>query len=407
VQSIAGASYTSGTMIMALSGTNTAAMLTIGTASGNIPDAEGVRDLIGATMVAGPGLYSIVNDSGDTVTFYRDDRSCVVLEPYYLPQITSSGAAYHSIVSTERLVPTYSGALAAIQGSGDIGTGATGITASAVAQLRGSGSALRISTLYDQSGNGRNAAQATTARQPGLHDQVLVNGKPWILFDGKRSDLTDQNPHPVGLDLTLSLNSRSNTRIMLIDPTASIVAQEFERCDTSPGKNLYTLSGPGSPYTPVNSGNLQYGDASAAASFAVKAPSSPFVLAVRDSASGQDLFVNGDKYTSATVPASTTLTAFKWGYTSGVSLDQFWANFRGAAYITISGNVSDHDIQQITRCLLYRWGLLRDKLPRVALIGDSISEGVAALLTQNGPFWWRDDIGQPVESTIGASPASS
>jgi hypothetical protein len=33
---------------------------------------------------------------------------------------------------------------------------------------------------------------------------VLVNGKPWILFDGKRSDLTDQNPHPVGLDLTLS-----------------------------------------------------------------------------------------------------------------------------------------------------------------------------------------------------------
>jgi hypothetical protein len=184
---------------------------------------------------------------------------------------------------------------------------------------------------------------------------------------------------------------------MLIDPTASIVAQEFERCDTSPGKNLYTLSGPSSPYTPVNSGNLQYGDASAAASFSVKAPASPFVLAVRDSSSGQDLFVNGTKYTSATVPASATLTAFKWGYTSGVSLDQFWANFRGTAHITVSGNVSDHDIQQITRCLLYRWLAANDKLPRVALIGDSISEGVAALLTQNGPFWWRDDIGQPVE----------
>jgi hypothetical protein len=114
----AGASWSAGVQIPTLTAANTVALKTVGIASGNIPDAEGVRDLIGATLVAGPGLYSIVNDSGDTVTFYRDDRSCVSLEPYYLPQITSSGAAYHSIVSTERLVPTYSGALAQIGGTG-------------------------------------------------------------------------------------------------------------------------------------------------------------------------------------------------------------------------------------------------------------------------------------------------
>jgi hypothetical protein len=329
---------------------------TVGIASGNIPDAEGVRDLIGATLVAGPGLYSIVNDSGDTVTFYRDDRSCVSLEPYYLPQITSSGAAYHSIVSTERLVPTYSGALAQIGGTTDIGTGATGLTAGAVSTLRDGGSALRISTLYDQSGNGRHATQSNSARRPGLHDQVLVNGKPMDPL--RRQALRPHRPEPApgraGPDAEPEQPVEHPDHAHRPDGEhrgAGVRALRHQ-----PGQEPLHAVGPvARPTRPSTAATFNMAmRARRPRSGSRRRPrpsSSPSATARRAGSLRQR-----HKYTSATVPASATLTAFKWGYTSGVSLDQFWANFRGMAYITISGNVSDHDIQQITRCLLHRWG---------------------------------------------------
>jgi hypothetical protein len=394
LSALAGVAWGGGSQILLLTGPDTVTLATVGTATGNIPNAEGVMDLISSTVIPGAGLTAIYDDVADQLKIVRDDRASYSPECFYLPQIFSSGAAYHCVASTERLIPGYSGALANI--GTDLGVGASGITATEIAQARAGGSSpVRIVTLYDQSGGGRNLTQATSARRAGFHDSVLLRGKPMILFDGKRSDIG--NPHPVGFDATLSLNSRSNTRIMLIDPTASIIPQTFERCDTGSGKNLYTYTPPSPPYTPDQNGNIQYGDGGAAFGSTFKAPAQPFVLAVRDRSAGQDVFVNGVKSSTTNVPAAATLTAFHWGYSSGVGLDQFWANMRGTTYLTISGDVTDHEIQQITRCLLHRWNIQRTKAPIVSLQGNSIEEGVAADLTCNLPFWIRDILGQFVE----------
>jgi len=100
----------------------------------------------------------------------------------------NSSAAY----SLRKLRTAYSGAAINVRRSSDGATQNIGFTASNdldTASLKafvGTGNGF-VTTWYDQSGNGRNATQATAGEQPQIVDNgalITMNGRPALRFDG-------------------------------------------------------------------------------------------------------------------------------------------------------------------------------------------------------------------------------
>lgn len=102
--------------------------------------------------------------------------------------------------SARLLNPSYSGSALRVRRSSDnteqdIGFNAAGVlNESALTTFVGAGNGF-VTTLYDQSGNSRNATQITAANQPRIVSAGVIakqNGKPAMVFDGVASyfDLT-------------------------------------------------------------------------------------------------------------------------------------------------------------------------------------------------------------------------
>lgn len=106
---------------------------------------------------------------------------------------TYSGAA--AAYSLRRLTWAYGGPVVRVRRSSDNTEQdftATQVTDGTLTTFCGAGNGF-VRTWYDQSGNGRNAAQTTTANQPQIVSSgsiLLVNSKPALSFDGTNDLLT-------------------------------------------------------------------------------------------------------------------------------------------------------------------------------------------------------------------------
>jgi hypothetical protein len=230
---------------------------------------------------------------------------------------------------------------------------------------------------------------------PGINEALPSDGHFPFLFDGKRS--TINNGHPVGFDI--SVQSRRPQQYPLLRARAAQLGHlpGVGALDGTVARNCYTSSGFSPPYAPDGNGKIQYGDSGAAVPFAFL-PSNKVVVAIRDKASGCDIFVNGVKTTSATVLAAGTISAIKVGYQLVSGLSNFWVNMPIHAFGYASGQLSDFDIQQTTWALAQRFGVNLDNTrPRIVISGDSIMESVAMTQCRTWPSLFQNALSKPVE----------
>ena len=293
--------------------------------------------------------------------------------PTYLPALTTAGASYHMAMSSERLVEGYGGPL--VQAGGQ-DFGGIRVSPAAVQAARGGAEAIRIETLYDQTGGGRHAVQADAAKQFALSDLVNTGAALPIIVDGRRSDTGGVFR---AMSAPVALAGRGYTRALVIEPTASIIPQLL--CST--GEHvLYThsLGVPDTPqFGPSNNGNITLNSGGSA--FA-KVLAAPIVLLLRERSDGSDLFYNGAKVPSAAAPATGALTTLDLG--AIVGLEAFNPNLRVLADVAVSGSMSDADCAALDAALRDRFGIAAWGVnARVMLIGDSIAEGVATTLTRD------------------------
>lgn len=121
-----------------------------------------------------------------------------------LDGISNVAAAY----SLRKLRSAYSGSAVRVRRSSDsteqdIGFASDGeFDSSAFSSFIGGGTGY-VKTWYDQSGNGRNLAQTTTANQPSI-TLSAVNSKPAIVFDGSDDSFTYASSITIGSALVLS-----------------------------------------------------------------------------------------------------------------------------------------------------------------------------------------------------------
>lgn len=113
---------------------------------------------------------------------------------YLLDDYSGAAAAY----SLRQLSSSYSGNAVKVRRSSDntetdIGFVGGELDTASLSSFAGAGDAFVVS-WFDQSGNSKNATQATTANQPKIYDSVTgvitENGKPTVQFDGTDDVLT-------------------------------------------------------------------------------------------------------------------------------------------------------------------------------------------------------------------------
>ena len=152
------------------------------------------------------------------ITIFRPGRRIVIPSPgvqvwtpgiaaaaaYVLDGISNVAAAY----SLRKLRSAYAGSAVRVRRSSDsteqdIGFDGSGeFDSAAFSSFVGGGTGF-VKTWYDQSGNGRDLTQATTANQPAITVSA-VNSKPALTFDGSNDSLSYGGSITVGSALVLS-----------------------------------------------------------------------------------------------------------------------------------------------------------------------------------------------------------
>ena len=147
------------------------------------------------------------------ITIFRPGRRIVIPSPgvqvwthgiaaaaaYVLDGISNVAAAY----SLRKLRSAYAGSAVRVRRSSDsteqdIGFDGSGeFDSAAFSSFVGGGTGF-VKTWYDQSGNGRDLTQATTANQPAITVSA-VNSKPALTFDGSNDSLSYGGSITVGI----------------------------------------------------------------------------------------------------------------------------------------------------------------------------------------------------------------
>ncbi|MFA6536151.1 MAG: LamG-like jellyroll fold domain-containing protein [Candidatus Paceibacterota bacterium] len=133
-------------------------------------------------------IYNRTLSASEAKRLYVMGRPAVVKANYLLDNIPNAAAAY----SVRKLRSTYSGYAMKVRrdsdnATQDIGFSGINLNTSSLLSFCGAGSCY-VDTWYDQSGNGRNTVQATTANQPQIVSSGALltgsNGRPKMTFDG-------------------------------------------------------------------------------------------------------------------------------------------------------------------------------------------------------------------------------
>jgi hypothetical protein len=382
----AGAGWSAGIQVPALTAANTVTLKTVGQASGNLLD-----------KTAGDQLYAPASLSAQLTAALNRISVLEGTTTKTLPVLTTAGASYHAVHGTKLLVPTYGGPAYDVIRNSDSATVSLNFTgdrvaAGDVAAARGSGSALRIAKVYDQRGtSARDWTQTTSGKRPALHEAALVGGSPVILIDGIRQYNNSGGSTPRGLDFTDSLTGQSVTIFLVVDQNSSIQQQlvmKYENGTTgvrslyhnaptinaSPGNNAMAFIGyyQGTTGGSVGFLNRQF-------------RSQPQVLCITEASSGPvELMIDGVKNSAklttalssnASAPGADSLTTGHIGYSADTAEDDFYANMRFLARVVVSGTLNDTDKAAINDVLMSAYGIPKAFTSRHILIGDSIAEG--------------------------------
>jgi len=192
---------------------------------------DGTDFLIGEDINGGNGIDGNIQE----IVIYNTDQSAnrTNIEDniggYYdiplaglLDENPGAAAAY----SLRRLSSTYTGSAIQVQradnvgGTTDIGFDSYGELDTTALTTAAQGNDMVVTTWYDQSGNGRDVTQGTSANRPKIYDGttgvVTNNGKASTLFNGTSSNIGRnnadmQNPAPLS---TFTVNDHTSTGVI-------------------------------------------------------------------------------------------------------------------------------------------------------------------------------------------------
>lgn len=302
-----------------------------------------------------------------------------------LPALTTSGASWAQVVSTERILSSYgpTAALAVLTDSSgtpgnnrDVGANKTGISASDLPYT--------ISNLvgfYDQSPSGCALLGPTTAQQPRMQAGVAVGaGRLAAGFYGQ-ADLGPQiclTSAGGGTLPTIPLQDR--TELFVIYPGVSAQKAMWRELANGAGavglRVLYTdQPGIGSAAAADQAKMREYG-----VTLGTAMPSQPLVVLLVENASGVTLWVNGVKGTTSAPPtASGTIGRIMLGAAPATtSGDAYDGRMAIAAYGCINKAINDADAAAISAAMIARFGIEAAYTLNLLYVGDSIDEGVSA-----------------------------
>lgn len=279
-----------------------------------------------------------------------------------LPALTSAGARYHAVYSSERLLDDYHGPLAQVSMTDgaadglDLGAGRDRIAA---ADLRAPVTPLYGG--YDQSGGGRHLVQDVLAHRTRLRADVTIGGPLAAAFAGLANDAT-----VFSLSGAQALSAGARTEVLVIHPTTSLQNAVWSEHADSGGtvwRDLYVSLGA--------NGAL----CAAQQITPLHVPATPQVVLLTEGPGGATLYRDGVP-TDSPGGGSAALARLMLGASAFGA--QFNANFRLAAYIATEGAVNAVDAAAITAALQSRFAIRPAHEVNLVHIGDSIVEGVAA-----------------------------
>jgi len=211
------------------------------------------------------GLY-FLNGNIQEIVIYDSDQSTNRTDiednigGYYdipLPGLLDENPGAAAAYSLRRLSSTYTGSAIQVQradnvgGTTDIGFDGYGDLDTAALTTAAAGNDMVVATWYDQSGNGNDASQATSANRPKIYDGttgvVTENGNPAVEFDGTSDYLSNAGnlTYTSGLSIysVSKFDSLSNTERLFCDDITGVQ-----------GFFIYSSSG----YLQVNDNNTGY-----------------------------------------------------------------------------------------------------------------------------------------------------
>lgn len=374
---------TAGSTIVAISSDDTPLTVAGSTLSGTFATAG--TPVVLLTETPADGGYPRVTAVGVTVANLNYDPPVPTQD--MLPALTTSGASYHQIYSTERLRSAYTGPLAYINtgegpaGGSDIGAGSSGLTASMLPAT-----STPIYGWYDQSGaSDRNIIQDTLAKRPTLRGDAVIGTRLCAAFGGARLGTPQIS---VATAETLDLSTTSRTEILVIDPSTSAVNAVYSehrllaQAGETTGqvvRNLYdSASDNGSWRT-------------SPATFSARVYSNPQVVVMVERESGTTLFVDGEKYTGAApLGGGAGIRSVMLG--AQASSNDFNANFKLAAYVSVNAPINDADAAAITGAMQRRFAIDAAYTVNLVEIGDSRDEGIRATETRNRKHFILPDV---------------
>lgn len=203
------------------------------------PDAEGFLWLFGdgsssktenpSHLYSAPGLYTVTLIAGSASL----NQAGVKVKEDYIAVSEAEGGLLQTIPNSHLglalrfLNAAYVGPCMKIRRDSDnqladIYFSANGLDVLAVEEFIEGGNAY-VHTWYDQSGNGRNAVQATSSNQPQL---VITGAEPYLDFNGTthQMDITFGSPTVVDSFLTFYYDSTLLNRAMFANPNANQMA---------------------------------------------------------------------------------------------------------------------------------------------------------------------------------------
>jgi hypothetical protein len=277
-----------------------------------------------------------------------------------LDQLSAPSAAAYSL---RKLRNAYTGSAIRVRRSSDNAETDIGFTAggdlntAALLAHVGSGNGF-VTTLYDQSGNGRNATQTTAGNQPRIVNSGALeasNGKPEIRFDGVDDYLAAASP----------LIGTTHSLFVLFTPTIeNEFGTVFGQWKSGENGRFYVIANQESA-GPISAGRLNVANTTAtggngtnglAADVAI---SNTPTLITSISTTGSEqwkLFKNGTEWDSATIPRVYTGVNSAIGSLNGTgSLFPFDGTV--SELISLPSVISTTDRQLLEGYLAWKWGL--------------------------------------------------
>lgn len=312
---------------------------------------------------------------------------------------TVSSAAY-AAYGAQRVISGYSGPLFQLRRASDAATmdvspqtGGDYPDYAAVASWIGASSAT-VSTVYDQTGNGRNLAQATSANQPSFDLTQKIGNVVPILIDGYGRSSSGGLPQPViaktltvgGLSLDLVSNSifmtvgdkagyNSNAYIQGTDDTVTTGVQELFHASG----NLSVRSA-GS----VESGNNQ------------AVPTNVNTIGLTNSATAVNFYARGAVRSLGHTRSSTAIPRLTVG-SSIAGGSAYNGMFRLFGMVVYNATLNSTDAPAVIASMDTAFAKPSAYDYAVLATGDSIKEGSGGLLLRNDPSWMLEGVIKRVE----------